>query len=475
VVAARQLVVQRENRELTEDLRHTVAKLHASEDELRYRAFHDPLTGLANRDLFRDRLEHALSLRRDEPVAVAFIDLDDFKTVNDSLGHDAGDELLRLAAERLRACVRSGDTAARLGGDEFAALIEDPEAVDGLVRRMLDAFEVPFRIGHRELHVTTSIGVSTGVPGQHTAAQLLQDADLAMYAAKAAGKGRAEVFRPALREGALERLDVIAELDGALDREELVLVYQPVQRLSDRATTGYEALLRWQHPTRGLLAPDRFLAVAEEAGYLDAIGWWTFEEAFRAQRRFPVADGQPTPWVSVNLSARQLLAPGVVHALKHAIATSGIEPDRVVVELTEGTLLAGPEVDDRLAELHAVGVRFAIDDFGVGYSSLSYLARLPVDIVKIDRSFVAAMHPGEDALIAAVVQLAKSLGIKSIAEGVEEDWQVERLAELGCDGAQGYALGRPGPPPVAGSVSRGAPRGTTGQPPPPPPARAAAG
>ena len=474
VVAARQLVVQRENRVLTEDLRHTVEKLHASEDELRYRAFHDPLTGLANRDLFRDRLEHALTLRREDPVAVAFIDLDDFKTVNDSLGHDAGDELLRSVAERLRACVRTGDTVARLGGDEFAALIEDQHTVDGLVRRVLDAFDVPFRIGHRELHVSTSIGVSTGVPGQHTAPQLLQDADLAMYAAKAAGKGRAEVFRPALREGAMERLDVIAELDGALDRGELVLVYQPVQRLSDRTTTGYEALLRWQHPTRGLLAPDAFLAVAEEAGYMDAIGWWTFEEAFRAQRRFPVYAGHPRPWVSVNLSARQLLAPNVVQALNHAIATSGIEPGRVVVELTEGTLLAGPHVDERLAELNSIGVRFAIDDFGVGYSSLSYLARLPVDIVKIDRSFVAAMQPDDDALIAAVVQLARSLEIRSIAEGVEERWQVERLAELGCDGAQGYVLGRPGPPPVAPHFSSG-PRGTTAPPPPPPQAPTAAG
>jgi diguanylate cyclase (GGDEF)-like protein len=474
VVALRQLVVQRENSELTDDLRDTVEQLHAREDELRFRAFHDPLTGLANRDLFRDRLGHALSLRRHDPVAVAFIDLDDFKTVNDSLGHDAGDELLRLVAERIRACVRSGDTVARLGGDEFAALIEDPAAVDGLVERILDAFELPFRIGLRELHITASIGVSSGVPGRHDAPQLLQDADLAMYAAKAAGKGRVEQFRPALREGALERLDVIADLDGAVERGELFLEYQPVERLADGATTGYEALLRWQHPTRGLLAPAAFLAVAEETGRMEAIGWWTLEEAFRAQRLFPVPEAGPQPWISVNLSARQLLASSAEQALAHAIAVSGIDPGRVVVELTEETLLAGPEVDQRIASLHDAGVRLAIDDFGTGYSSLSYLARLPVDIVKIDRSFVASMQPDEpDLLIGAIVQLARGLGIKTIAEGVEHDWQLERLVALGCDGAQGYALGRPGPAPGAAGVTARA--ATNEPPPPPPPARAAAG
>jgi diguanylate cyclase (GGDEF)-like protein len=447
VVASRQLAIQLDNNELNDSLRSTVEQLQAREDELRHRAFHDPLTGLANRDLFRNRLEHALLRRRDTPVAVAFIDLDDFKTVNDSLGHDAGDQLLRSVAERIQACIRPGDTVARLGGDEFAVLMEDAATADKLGRRLLDAFEVPFATRARELHVATSIGIATGVGGTHTVQQLLQDADLAMYAAKAAGKGRVTSFRPSMREGVVERLDLLHDLDVAVERDELFLEYQPVLRLATGETAGYEALLRWRHPTRGVLQPAAFLQLAEESGRMEGIGWWALEEAFRRQQRLPVGDGSK-PWISVNLSAKQLLAPSAPQALAHAIAVSGIDPGRVVLELTEGALLTGIGVPDRLQQLKAQGVRLAVDDFGIGYSSLSYLAQLPFDIVKIDRSFVDAMghdgdEGGEDILIAAIVQLAASLDIRTIAEGVEQQWQLDRLRELGCHGAQGFLIGRP--------------------------------
>jgi len=445
VLALRQLAIQLENAELTRSLRLTVDQLQAREDELRHRAFHDPLTGLANRDLFRHRLETALERHPLASVAVAFIDLDDFKTVNDSLGHDAGDELLRLVAERIGTCIRPGDTVARLGGDEFAVLIDDSSGADPLAQRVLDAFELPFALGSRELQVATSVGIATGVGATHGVKDLLQDADLAMYAAKSAGKGRAESFHQSMRQAVLARLDLLHDLDAALLGGELFLEYQPVLRLSSDTVAGYEALLRWNHPSRGVLAPSAFLELAEESGRIVAIGWWTLEEAFRAQQRFPVEGEGPPPWISVNLSARQLLAPNAPLALGHALRASSIDPGRVVLELTEGALLSGAGVTERLAELKRVGVRLAVDDFGIGYSSLSYLARLPFDIVKIDRSFVERIgrDRSDEVFIAAIVQLAESLGIKTIAEGVEHDWQLDRIRELGCDAAQGFLIGRP--------------------------------
>jgi diguanylate cyclase (GGDEF)-like protein len=457
MVALRQLAIQLENAELNLNLRRTVAQLEEREEELQHRAFHDPLTGLANRDLFRNRLEHALHRRREQLVALAFIDLDDFKNVNDSLGHDAGDQLLRLVAERLRACIRPGDTVARLGGDEFAVLIEDGDHADALAGRLLDAFAMPFVLGVRELKIDASVGVATGWSGGHTGQQLLQDADLAMYAAKAGGKGRVEEFQPDMREGAVDRLDLMHDLDLALERNELFLEYQPVQRIATGEIAGYEALLRWAHPRRGVLYPAAFLDLAEESGRMETIGWWALEEAFRAHRRLPASSGR-TPWISVNLSARQFLAPSAPQALTHAIAVSGIDPARVVLELTEGTLLSGADVAERLATLKGFGIRLAVDDFGIGYSSLSYLAQLPFDIVKIDRSFIQALgrESSEDILVAAIVQLAASLGIRTIAEGVELQSQLDRLAQLGCDGAQGWLVGLPSRLPAQTRAERAA-------------------
>jgi diguanylate cyclase (GGDEF)-like protein len=450
-LATRQFLAQLENAELTDDLETKVHELRDREDELEHRAFHDPLTGLANRDLFRNRLAHALQRRRMEPVTVVFVDLDDFKTVNDSLGHDAGDRLLVLVAERLRASVRGGDTAARLGGDEFAVLLEETEG-ETMGRRILAALESPFTIDGRDFVIGASIGVASGTPGITTAEELLQDADLAMYAAKAAGKSRVARFEPAMREGAVERLDLLHDLDVALDRGELVLHYQPVVRLGEQAgeVAGYEALLRWNHPERGLLSPAAFLGLAEETGRILPIGWWILEEACRAQRRFPVQPGVLPPSVSVNMSARQLADPNAIQAVAHALAVSGVDPGRVVLELPESTLLAGEEETDRLLALRALGVRLAIDDFGTGYSSLGYLSRLPIDIVKIDRSFLERMEGSgtEELLVGAIVQLARALGLRTVAEGVETRFQLDRLTEMGCDAAQGYLIGRPAPEPT---------------------------
>jgi diguanylate cyclase (GGDEF)-like protein len=448
VLAARQFAIQLENSQLNRNLRLTVDALRTSEDELRHRAFHDPLTDLANRDLFRHRLAELLFSRPDDDVAVAFIDLDDFKTVNDSLGHDAGDLLLREVAERIRACLRPGDTVARLGGDEFAVLVADSTAAESLAARVLAAFEAPFTIGVRQLHVTTSVGLAVGAGSSHDVQELLQDADLAMYAAKSAGKARSAAFHPVMREDAVDRLELLHDLDRAIERDELFLLYQPVQRLSTDAIAGYEALLRWNNPHRGVLLPGCFLDLAEESGRIEPIGWWVLEHALRAQTRFPIEAEGPPPWVSVNLSARQLLAGAAPRQLVRTIEASGIDPGRIVIELTEGTLLSGEDVGGRLAELKRLGVRLAIDDFGIGYSSLSYLARLPFDIVKIDRSFVEQMDRdgAENVFVAAIVQLAKSLDIRTIAEGVEHEWQLDILRDLGCDAAQGYLIGRPAPP-----------------------------
>jgi diguanylate cyclase (GGDEF)-like protein len=442
----RQGVTLLENRELTADLERTVDELREREGQLEFQAFHDPLTGLANRALFRDRLEHAVEQRRASPVSVLFVDLDDFKTVNDSLGHDAGDRLLVAAAERLRACVRAGDTVARLGGDEFAILLEGPTAgEDGpqLAQRVLAALDVPFSIAGRDLRVSASLGLAGGQLA--SAEGLLQDADLAMYAAKANGKSRMEVFHHRMRASAVDRLDLVADVQRAVEAGELVVHYQPVIDLLTLDVHGHEALVRWQHPRRGLLGPDAFIGLAEETGAIVPMGWWVLEEACHEAATWPTTKAGAPSTVGVNLSARQVLDPAAVTVVAGVLERTGIDPGRVVLEITESVLLDAEEIGHRLHQLRALGVRLAIDDFGTGYSSLSYLTRLPVDIVKIDRSFVERLGgpPGDEVLVRAVVQLARSLGLRSVGEGVETSAQLERLREFGCDAAQGFLFGRP--------------------------------
>jgi len=451
-VVARTLIIQVENARLTSDLALTVEALELREDELHHQAFHDAHTGLANRALFRDRLEHAVARRAGQEVVVLFIDLDDFKTVNDSLGHDVGDHLLVLVAERLRACVRPGDTVARLGGDEFGVLVDESDAADHadhLARRILAAFEVPFAVAGRQLRVQASVGVALGSTGTSTAAGLLQDADLAMYAAKAAGKATSMRFHPSLRDEATDRMELIHDLNHALEHHELEIHYQPVLQLPERQRTGYAALVRWRHPIRGLLPAEAFMDLAEETGAAVPIGWWLLEQACQTVAGAQTtADGGPR-WLSVSLSPRQLRDPAVAGTVAAILSTTGFDPSALILRLTEASVLEGDEIIDAMRELRALGVRLSVDSFGTGYSSLSVLAALPLDGVKIDKSFVARMEPdGEgdgDVLIRAVTQLADGLGLRVIAEGVEHEFQLERLTELGCTGALGPLIGAPEP------------------------------
>ena len=444
LLVARQMLTTVENRELTASLEASVSELQEREGQLEFQAFHDPLTQLANRALFRDRLDHALEQRRDEAVSVLFVDLDDFKTVNDSLGHDVGDRLLVSVGERLRACVRVGDTVARIGGDEFAILVEsDPAGTEGplIAQRVLSALAVPFSVAERDLRVSASLGLASG--RYDTGEGVLRDADLAMYAAKANGKARVELFEHAMRTTAVDRMELVADLQAAVEAGELLVHLQPVVDLRTLEVEGHEALIRWQHPQRGLLSPEAFLVIAEETGTIVPMGWWVLERACQ------LAQGWPSGQVGVNLAARQLLDPAAVTTVAGIITRTGIDPRRVVLEITESVFLDTDAIAHRLHQLRALGVKLAIDDFGTGYSSLSYLTRLPVDIVKIDRSFVERLGgpPGDEVLVRAVVQLARSLGLRSVGEGVETPAQLERLQALGCDAAQGYLFGHPDPEP----------------------------
>jgi diguanylate cyclase (GGDEF)-like protein len=444
LLVARQMLTMLENRELTGSLEETVSSLREREGQLQFQAFHDPLTELANRALFRDRLDHALEQRREEAVSVLFVDLDDFKTVNDSLGHDAGDRLLVSVAERLRACVRVGDTVARIGGDEFAILIEaDPAGTEGptIAQRVLSALAVPFSVAGRDLRVTASLGLASG--HYDSGEGVLQDADLAMYAAKANGKARVELFEHTMRTTAVDRMELVAGVQAAVESGEMVVHLQPIVDLRTLEVEGHEALVRWQHPTRGLLEPAAFMALAEETGDIVPMGWWVLERACEEAQTWP--SGQ----VGVNLAARQLLDPAAVTTVAAILNRTGIDPRRVLLEITESVFLDTEAIGHRLHQLRALGVLLAIDDFGTGYSSLSYLTRLPVDLVKIDRSFVERLGgpPGDEVLVRTMVQLARSLGLRSVGEGVETPAQLERLQAFGCDAAQGYLFGHPQPEP----------------------------
>ncbi len=422
------------------------------EAELRRQAFHDSLTGLANRALFADRLEHALaqSRRFTRPIAVLFLDLDDFKTVNDSLGHGEGDELLVAVARRLSGALRAGDTFARMGGDEFAVLIEDPtdaEAPVAVATRLLETLEAPFERGSKELFVRASVGIAVSPAAGLTADELLRNADVSMYTAKGRGKNRVEVFEAGMHEAALARLALKGDLERALDRREFVLHYQPILDLATSRLVGFEALVRWQHPDRGLVAPMTFIPVAEETGLIVALGAWVLREACRTAAAWPAPDGRPLG-ISINVSGRQLQEPGFEQAVRDALAESGLAPDRLTLELTESVVMQDAEsAIDVLAQLKATGVRLAIDDFGTGYSSLSYLRRFPIDELKIDRSFVASMREGPEqaAVVLSIIKLGETLHLETVAEGIEDATQVTELRSLGAGLGQGYFFARPLP------------------------------
>ena len=418
-----------------------------------HQAFHDALTDLPNRVLFTDRVEQALSRRSAVPdrlVAVLILDLDDFKTVNDSLGHVAGDQLLIEVASRLRSGIRPADTLGRLSGDEFAILLENLVDIGGaraVARRLREVLELPVEIEGMEIFVRASIGIATADDPVTSPEGLISDADVALYAAKSRGKGRFEVFEPEMRAAVVNKLELKADLRRALEREEFVLDYQPCVRLDDFAIVGAEALLRWRHRERGLIAPYDFIPLAEETGLIVPIGRWVLDHACATasawMQRVP---GAAELTLRANLSARQLQDPHFVEEVAEIVAEHGFPPELLVLEITESSLVEDPEqVGRRLGELRSLGIRIALDDFGTGYSSLSYLQRFPIDILKVDKSFVSRLGGDADdaAMAAAIVQLGHNLGMETIAEGVERPDQVTALRRLRCAQAQGYHFSPP--------------------------------
>ncbi|HJU00022.1 MAG TPA: EAL domain-containing protein [Actinomycetes bacterium] len=423
------------------------------EDQLVHQAFHDSLTSLANRALFKDRVDHALqrTKRQTPSVAVLFLDLDGFKEVNDSLGHAAGDRLLIQVAERLRSCVRPSDTVARFGGDEFAVLIEDAsDDVDvvQVAERVLEGLRQPFVVNGRDLHVRGSMGIARMENDVEGADHLLRNADLAMYRAKAAGQGGYERYDPEMHTELVQRVQLEADLRRALEAGELFLEYQPTFDLASGQIVGAEALARWQHPTRGLVPPTEFIPLAEASGLIQPLGAWVLREACRqaAEWQRSTAHRDKPLALSINLSGRQLQVPEVVEDVAAALRESGLQPDSLVLEMTESVLMDDDEnVLAILQRLKGLGARLAIDDFGTGYSSLSYLHRFPVDMLKIDRSFVERLsHASDNAELArTIVRLGQSLQLVTVAEGVEDSAQFLALRRMGCDVGQGFYFGKP--------------------------------
>jgi diguanylate cyclase (GGDEF)-like protein/PAS domain S-box-containing protein len=424
----------------------------AFERELRSRALHDPLTGLANRVLFSDRLEQALhrARRRRLRPAVLYLDLDAFKSVNDTLGHNAGDDVLVEVARRLRAVLRMEDTAARLGGDEFAVLIEDTGSIDDAIaasERIRAAIAEPLEIEDGSLFVATSIGIVRSESRGDDSVAMLRNADIAMYEAKRKSRGSHQIFVPRMYEETVERVRLEADMRVALDGGQLEVVYQPLVDLGDERLIGVEALLRWQHPTRGLLMPQEFIPIAEGCGEIRRIGLWVLEEACRTvggwNRRAPGGGLR----ANVNISIRQL-QPSFVADVREVLDRTGFPPGQLVLELTESAYVAeSSSTVAILSQLRTHGIRIAIDDFGTGYSSLGYLRDLPVDELKIDRSFIQGRAAqGDFGLIATIIQLGRELELGTVAEGIESPEQLAQLRELGCDIGQGYLLGRPSAP-----------------------------
>jgi diguanylate cyclase (GGDEF)-like protein/PAS domain S-box-containing protein len=426
-----------------------ISERKAFEDQLAHQAFHDPVTGLANRALFADRVAHALrsTVRTGSLVAVMFIDLDDFKTVNDSLGHQAGDAILEEVARRLERTIRPSDTVARFGGDEFAVLLDGVAGSDEaalIADRLLAELEAPTSVDGQLVYPRASVGICMSDEDllSQDADELLRNADVAMYMAKRDTKGRYRLFEPAMHERVVERLELRGELQQALEQGQLEVYYQPIVRLRGVGRYGVEALLRWNHPTRGLVAPGQFIPLAEETGLIVPIGKWVIEEACRKAAALQRSVEEPLR-ISVNLSVKQLQSESIIDDVRNALVTNQLPPDTLVLEVTETVMLA--DIDVAVARLHALkalGVRIAMDDFGTGYSSLSYLSRLPVDILKMDRSFLTG-GIDNSGLAPAIIAIGEQLGLEVVAEGIERPDQIDLLQELGFDLGQGFLFGRP--------------------------------
>jgi diguanylate cyclase (GGDEF)-like protein/PAS domain S-box-containing protein len=425
------------------------------EEELTRQAFHDGLTGLPNRALFRDRLDQALarSARSGDVLTVLLLDLDGFKQINDSLGHDAGDEMLRQVAARLTDVTRPGDTLARLGGDEFALLLEgsnEAQAIN-LTRRLIAHLSEPMEVADHELAVGTSVGIAIHTGGEGDSEELVRNADVAMYAAKEAGRGRYEVFRYDMARDFGEMLGLEHELRQGLKREEFSVHYQPEIALDTTRIVGVEALLRWNSEKLGSVPPARFIPIAESTGFISALGEFVLHEACLQTARWREAEILPESFMTwVNVSAVQLSAGGVTDLVRRELSNAGLSPDLLGLEVTETAVVEGGAGDlavAELKELHAMGVGIAIDDFGTGFSSLGQLRHFPIDMLKVDRSFVHGVeHDAKDAAITAnLVSLAHAMGVLAVAEGIESEGQLEKLRGVGCDFAQGFLFARPAP------------------------------
>jgi diguanylate cyclase (GGDEF)-like protein/PAS domain S-box-containing protein len=441
-----------------------ISERKEAEALLVYQALHDPLTGLPNRTVIHDRAEQMLarSRRTLEPTAALFIDLDNFKDINDTMGHEAGDQILQAVANRFVAMLRESDTVGRLGGDEFVVLAEGVSLAAGpelVAQRLHDVLREPFRVDGSEdtpLTISASIGIASG--DRPSAQDLLRDADIALYRAKASGKDCWALFEPEMQSAVFDRLELKMDLQAAIAEGQFFLLYQPVFDLDSVTTSGVEALLRWQHPTRGVVQPDQFIPMLEDTGMILEVGRWVLDQACR----------QATDWhgrghvlsMSVNVSARQLETDAFLDDVRQALADSGLHPGSLVIEITETTLMRDLETTvRRLQALKELGVLIAIDDFGTGYSSLAYLRKFPVDALKIDRSFVAAMadSPASAALIHTLVELGRTLGLETLAEGIEDLDQLQRLRNEQCHRGQGFLISRPMEPSAIEAILPGIP------------------